>query len=199
MNTKLELRIKVLSIFVVLALFFVLLPTTTVHAAPKSVTLGEFVATLSKTDSSQLIGVYVKNTLAAKVVQQSYSTYVSGSSRTLTQFGIASDYGSIGLLAHNYLSGSAFFNMRSGTEIFLVYGDGSTKKYKVTGIKKYQAVNPTDPYSDFIDLNNPGGVLSSDDVINETYGSGALVFQTCISKDGNSLWGRLFVIATETD
>lgn len=192
---KLTLRYKFLSFFVALIIVFGILPATPVHAA-SSTSLETFAASLNKSDSSQLVGIFVKNVMAVKVVQQSSATYVSTSSGTVTQFGMASQYGSIGLLAHNYLSGASFSKLGSGTEIVLVYGDGSTKSYQVSAVKKYQALSPTDPYSNFVNLDNPDATLTSTDVFNETYGSGGLVLQTCISKNGNSSWGRLFVIAS---
>ncbi|MBA4383849.1 MAG: hypothetical protein C0410_03875 [Anaerolinea sp.] len=193
---KLSLKYKFLSFFVALIIVFGILPATPVQAATSTASLETFAASLKKSDSSQLVGVFVKNVLAVKVVQQSSATYVSTSSGTVTLFGMASQFGSIGLLAHNYLSGASFSKMGSGTEIVLVYGDGSTKKYQVSAVKKYQALSPTDPYSNFVNVDNPDATLSSTDVFNETYGSGALVLQTCISKNGNSSWGRLFIIAS---
>ncbi|MDP3449644.1 MAG: sortase, partial [Anaerolineaceae bacterium] len=191
---KLTFKHKILSLFVALIITFSFLPATPVHAATNTTSVETFAATLKKTDSSQLVGVFVKNVMAVKVVQQSSAAYVSSSAGTVTQFGMASQAGSIGLLAHNYLSGGSFSKLGSGTEIILVYGDGSTKKYQVTSVKKYQALSPTDPYSNFVNLDNPDTTLSSSDVFYETYGSGALVLQTCISKNGNSSWGRLFII-----
>lgn len=196
---KLTLKYKFLSLFVALIIVFSFLPVTPVQAAASTTSLETFAASLKKTDSTQLVGIFVKNVLAVKVVQQSSAAYVSSSSGTVTQFGMASQYGSIGLLAHNYLSGASFSRLGSGTEIILVYGDGSTKKYQVNTVKKYQALSPTDPYSNFVNLDNPDATLSSTDVFNETYGSGGLVLQTCISKNGNSSWGRLFVIAASAE
>ena len=196
---KLTLKYKFLSFFVALIIVFSFLPVTPVQAAASTTSLETFAASLKKTDSTQLVGIFVKNVLAVKVVQQPSAAYVSSSSGTVTQFGMASQYGSIGLLAHNYLSGASFSKLGSGTEIILVYGDGSTKKYQVTAVKKYQALSPTDPYSNFVNLDNPDATISSTDVFNETYGSGGLVLQTCISKNGNSSWGRLFVIATSAE
>ena len=193
---KLTLKYKILSFFVALIIVFGILPPTQVQAAASTTSIESFAASLAKSDSSQLVGVFVKNVMAVKVVQQSSATYVSTSSGTVTQFGMASSYGSIGLLAHNYLSGGSFSKLGSGTEIILVYGDGSTKKYQVSSVKKYQALSPSDPYSNFVNLDNPDATLTSTDVFNETYGSGSLVLQTCISKNGNSSWGRLFIIAT---
>ena len=189
-------KFKLISIITVLVVFFGFMPTSPVHAAANASSLEAFTASLTKSDASQLVGVFVKDVMAVTVVQQSSASYVSTKSGTVTQFGLASQHGSIGLLAHNYLAGANFSKLTAGTEIVLVYGDGSTKKFKVSGVKKYQALNPSDPYSDFINLDSPDSTITSTDVFNQTYGSGGLVLQTCISKNGNSSWGRLFIMAS---
>ena len=191
-----SLKFKLLCLFAVLALAFGILPVTPVQAASNTASLESFAASLNNGDGSKLVGVFVKNVMAVAVVQQSSASEVSTRSGTVTQFGIASQYGSVGLLAHNYLAGASFSKLGSGTEIVLVYGDGSTKKYQVNAVKKYQALSPNDPYSNFINLSNPDATLSSTDLFNETYGSSSLVLQTCISKNGNSSWGRLFIMAS---
>lgn len=187
---------KIISVVAMFAIIFGIMPTAHVQAA-STVTLEQFAAYLKNSDDNQLVGVFATNILAARIVQQSSDNYVSSLSNTLTQFRLANKYGSIGLLAHNYLSGSNFTDLESGTEIFLIYGDGSTRKFKIISINKYQALSPNDPYSDFINLDYPGITLSSSDLFNETFGqSGLLILQTCISKNGLSSWGRLFVIAS---
>jgi hypothetical protein len=190
-------KFKLLSFLTALVIILGIMPASPVYAASNSTSLETFTASLKKSDASQLVGVFVKNIMAVTVVQQSSTYSVSTRAGTVTQFGLASQSGSIGLLAHNYLAGSSFSRLQSGTEIILIYGDGSTKKYQVSSIRKYQAISPNDTYSNFINLDNPEKTLSSTDVFNETYGSGgSLVLQTCISKNGNSSWGRLFVIAS---
>ncbi|MDQ3004638.1 MAG: hypothetical protein M3R47_04550 [Chloroflexota bacterium] len=61
-----------------------------------------------KADS--LRGVYVPNVLALPVVQQPSGNagYVSSNDDQATQFAMASQFGNVGLLAHNYLSGKSF-------------------------------------------------------------------------------------------
>jgi len=196
---KMNLKFRILSLLISIVLAFGILPVSTEKATASSTTLEEFSATLKKSDSSHLTGVFVNKIMALPVVQQASTYSVSTKSGTVTQFGLANKYGSIGLLAHNYLSGANFSKLGSGTEIILVYGDGSIKKYKVTTIKKYQALSPADPFSNFINLDNPDVTISSDDVMDETYGSGDLVLQTCISKNDVSAWGRLFIIASLVD
>lgn len=187
---------KTLAILTVLLLAFTLVPVGKVQAAGTD-SLEDFTSSLPKSDATKLVGVFANDILSASIVQQSSAAYVSSRAGTVTQFGLAGQYGSIGLLAHNYLSGASFSRLGAGSEIYLVYGDGSTKKYQVTSVKKYQALSPTDLYSDFKNLDNPDTTLSSSDLFSETYGQGGkLVLQTCISKDGQSSWGRLFIIAS---
>jgi hypothetical protein len=161
--------------------------------------LSDFVATVKNGKSGQIVGLYADGVFALKVVQQPSgdSSYVStASSEVVTQFGMASSYGSIGMLAHNYLAGKYFTSLSSGSKIIVIYGDGKTVNYKVSAIRQYQALSPNSVKSNFVDLSKPDKTLTSSDVFKQTYGNkGALVLQTCISKDGNSSWGRLFVIA----
>lgn len=191
---KLKSRIISISMILIFALGFS--PVKIAQAALVPPSFEDFKATLKKSDSSQLVGVYVYDILALKVVQQASTYSVSTKLGSATQFGLANKYGCIGLLAHNYLSGSSFINLETGTEIYLIFGDGSIKKYMVDTIKKYQSLNPTDVFSDFINLAKPDATISSDNVINETYGAGDLVLQTCIARNGILDWGRLFIIAS---
>jgi hypothetical protein len=167
-----------------------------------SISLDDFAASVKNGNSGQIVGLYADDVFALSVVQQPSGNtgYVSTSGYNVaTQFGMASSYGSIGMLAHNYLAGSYFSNLASGSEIVVIYGDGSTVSYTVSEVRKYQALTPSSAYSNFINLSDPSETLTSSDVFSETYGtSGALVLQTCISKDGNSSWGRLFVIAIKS-
>jgi len=193
---KYSLLYKFLSILAIAAIAFSILPAAPVQAA-STASLEQFASSLNKSDGSQLVGIFASNVMAATIVQQSSDTYVSTRSGTVTQFRLASQHGSIGLLAHNYLTGGSFSKLGAGSEIYLVFGDGSTKKYQVNSAKKYQALSPNDPHSEFVNLNNPDAKLSSSDLFNETFGQGGmLVLQTCISKNGQSSWGRLFIIAS---
>jgi hypothetical protein len=117
-------------------------------------------------------------------------------SDTFTQFGMASNYGSIGVLAHNYLAGKYLNSLSVGDVITVTFTDGSIKDYTVSDVKIYQALSPESMYSNFVDVNNTSKVLSSSNMFLSTFGlKGALVLQTCVTKNGNSSWGRIFVIA----
>ena len=191
-----KLKLRLIFILTIIVVSLGITPVTSVQAAISPPSLEDFIDTLKKSDSSQLVGVYVEDILALKVVQQASTYSVSTKIGTATQFGLAGKYGSIGLLAHNYLSGSSFMNLETDSEIILIFGDGSTRIYKVDKIKKYQALNPNDIFSNFINLDKPTATITSDNVINETYGVGDLVLQTCIARNGILGWGRLFIIAS---
>jgi hypothetical protein len=109
---------------------------------------------------------------------------------------MAQQYGTTALLAHNDLSGELFFNLTPSDDVYLIFGSGAMKRFRVTHIDSFQALQPDSPYSSFIDLSQPGHLLSVEDLFYRIYASGdQLVFQTCIEKGGKLSWGRLFVTA----
>lgn len=193
---KMNLSIKVFSVLAILILALSLLPVKSVQANSSPKSLNQFAEALKNSESSHLVGIYIDNILALRVVQQPSPYFVSSLTNTVTQFGLAANHGSVGLLAHNYLSGMHFPALSIGTRINLIFGDSSVKTYQVEKMKKYQALSPDDLHSDFVNLDNPTGTISGDQVIRETYGTGELVLQTCIENDDNLTWGRLFVIAS---
>ena len=144
-----------------------------------------------------LSGVYIPDVLALPVVQQPAGDdgYVSGRNDEATQFAMASQYGNIGLLAHNYLSGQLFSRLEAGEEVRLVYGDGKVEYFVITEVLRYQALEPTSPWSSFRNLENDD-ILSTEQMFTRAYaGERHVTFQTCIESQGNASWGRLFVIA----
>jgi hypothetical protein len=161
-------------------------------------TLADFSATVENSNANQITGIYVRDVMAVPVLQQpaGQAGYVSTIADTVTQFAAASKYGTIGLLAHNYLAGSFFSQLSRGKLITLVYGNGQVQNFRITAIKQYQALSPNNPYSQFMALDQPGITLSSSDLFHQTYGLGnVLILQTCISKGSEPSWGRLFIIA----
>lgn len=90
------------------------------------------------------------------------------------------------LNGHHNINGEVFANL-----VNLKVGD------RVIVSSDYQALDPENPYSDFIDADQPGAQLTSGDLFKQVYtDQDRVVFQTCIDKNGNASWGRLFVIAT---
>ena len=148
-------------------------------------------------DGNMLRGVYVDGVFAYPVVQQpgSNAGFVSKADNTLTQFGMASEFGNVGLLAHRDFSGQYFFELMPGMMIQLIYGDGHIEIFQVTQVYQYQATEPFSVYSDFIDLATLEYLTASALFTKVYMGSRHVTFQTCISQNGNSSWGRLFVIA----
>jgi hypothetical protein len=159
--------------------------------------LDEFVSQVTNGQAGELRGIYIPDILAARVVQQpaNYNGFVSPRQNTLTQFSLASQFGSTGLLAHNYLSGESFFLLKENQKFYLIYGDGRVSVFVVTEIMRYQALEPMNPSSKFVELGNDDTVTASE-LFSKVYNrKGEVVFQTCIEADENLMWGRLFVIA----
>src|SRR5512133_2745524 len=113
--------------------------------------LVNFVQSVQNGQANQLAGVYVENSFALPVVQQpaDQPVYVSDKPGVVTQFGMAAQYGSTGLLAHNTLAGSVFSSLEVGQQIALVYGAGGVRFYTVKEIRRYRALQPESPYSFF--------------------------------------------------
>lgn len=140
----------------------------------------------------------IDNLVTLGIVQQPLgnSTFVTPVPGYVTEYQTASDYGTIGLLAHNYLAGRYFFQITPGERITLIYSDQTTASFVVTHIQQYQALSPNSPSSNFIDLDS-GKFLTASQLFRKIYKNqtGDLVLQTCIYADRNPTWGRLFIIA----
>jgi len=156
-----------------------------------------FVQSVQDGQRNVLRGVYVPGEFALPVIQQPTNDwyYVSSASNQLTQYSMASDTGNIGLLAHNNLAGEWFDKLTPSQEVRLIYGDGNVEYFNVSEVIRFQALEPNDIYSDFLDLGT-GTKITSSEVFNQVYrGERHVTFQTCIAANGNVSWGRLFVIA----
>lgn len=157
----------------------------------------EFSKAVQNQEAKMLRGVYVSDVLALPIAQQPAGDagYVTNKAGEVTQFSIAAQYGTAGLLAHNHLSGKLFSKLAVGQEVRLVYGNGAVEYFVVTQILQYQALEPTSPYSSFRDLSNDE-LLTAEQLFNKVYrGDRHVTFQTCIANSESLSWGRLFVIA----
>jgi hypothetical protein len=177
-------------------------------AAPDRI-FDAFVEKVKNGNAAVIVGVYVQGVLALPVIQQPVNSkgeptdpgFVSTTDDIATQFLYAYIYadGNIGLLAHNYLAGRYFFNIQSGDIVEIIYGDGRVEDYAIDEIRQYQALSPRSPTSNFLDLET-GETLTSTDLFYRVYGGDKRVtFQTCIDRDNNSEWGRIFPIAFPSD
>ncbi len=172
-------------------------PTPTPKEAPFFDT---FVESLKNGNSWQVVGVYVENVMALKVVQQPAGdpAYVTTERDAATYFTMVMEYtGNHGLLAHNYLAGLYYFDLMDGQVVVLIYGDGRTEEFTVSTRGEYQALSPYSPTSSFVDLQT-GETLNSTDMFYRVYGGAdRTTLQTCIAQGSIDSWGRLFVIALQ--
>jgi hypothetical protein len=199
-NTQIKTGINISVLLVILAtLFFNPLPAFAEEKAPSSSLpdLGSFIQTVMNGQADTLRGVYVSGVLAMPVVQQppGNPVFVSTTDNELTQFSMAAEVGNVGLLAHNYLAGTSFSLLAPGQEVRLIYGDGQMEYFTIRRIESYQALDPYSPYSEFRNLTD-GVTITAEELFRRVYrGERHVTFQTCIEANGNSSWGRLFIIA----
>lgn len=125
-------------------------------------------------------------------VQQS-GNKVPNAAGVVGQYAEATKRKSIGLLAHNYLAGASFSALTRGQRIIVTFSDGSTRTYQVSNVLTFRATDPDNFSKPF--LNSNGKKVSARQVFAQAYKANMLVFQTCISKDGHSSWGVLFIQA----
>src|SRR4030042_5091203 len=103
----------------------------------------------SKRPLEDVSGVYLGNNRYLRVVQQpgGRPEYVSGISGVATSFQLASRYGTIGLIAHNYLGGRFFLDLKEGDVVHVLDARGRARRYQVTNIRQFQALEPRSPRS----------------------------------------------------
>lgn len=195
--TRTALHLNLLAFF--LTIFF-LTPRSTQaigNAGNSLPSFADFRQSVQNGEANVLRGVYVPGVLALPVVQQPDHRpyYVSNRNGEATQFSMASQYGNIGLLAHNTLSGKLFSHLSIGQQVRLVYGDGRVEGFVVANILRFQASEPESVSSSFRNLDR-NETLSAGEMFTRAYGGERhFVFQTCIEANGKASWGRLFIVA----
>ena len=180
------------------ALFYNPIPTYALDNTTLLPAFADFSKAVQNGSANVLRGVYVDNVLALPIIQQPSGNpgFVSSNDGETTQFGMAAQYGNVGLLAHNHLAGRLFANLVVGQSVRLVYGDGKVESFVISKVVRYQALQPTSPYSSFRNMDNSQETISADQMFKTVYlGDRHVTFQTCIDAYGNSSWGRLFAIA----
>ncbi|HET6596766.1 MAG TPA: hypothetical protein VFG81_14165 [Anaerolineales bacterium] len=187
-----------LLLFLLAALFLNPATTQAIGNADENLpSFADFSRSVQNGQADVLRGVYVPDVLALPVVQQpqDHPYYVSNRNGEITQFSIASQYGNVGLLAHNTLSGKFFAQLSVGKQIHLVYGNGNVETFIVADTLRFQASDPASISSLFHNLDR-NETLSANEMFLRAYaGERHLVFQTCIEANGNPSWGRLFIMA----
>jgi hypothetical protein len=160
--------------------------------------LQQFTDAVANGEAGVLRGVFVAGVMALPVIQQPQGNFnwISEAYDNVTQFQAATEHGVVGLLAHNTRAGRAFSQLQPGKLFYLVYGDGTTRAYKLAELHAFQALQPLSPSTDYLDLTN-GQKLTTPEVFSLYFtGSYPLVLLTCIEKNGDSSWGRLFLMAS---
>jgi hypothetical protein len=193
---------SILIVGLVLVLFTALVPIGNVHALSQGEetelpSIDTFVSQVSNGQAGELRGIYIPAQLAALVVHQPAGDpdFVSPRQNVVTQFNLASQFGATGLLAHNYLAGENLAALQHDQIFYLVYGDGRVAAFLIKEILRYQALEPESSYSQFVDLAN-NDILTATELFTRVYDSpGKVILQTCIAREKNLSWGRLFIIA----
>ncbi|MGD8402910.1 MAG: hypothetical protein PVJ21_04565 [Anaerolineales bacterium] len=193
-------KLSILSTILIVMIGFLPIP---VSASGNLATQSQFLSldTINTPEEEQTnlpVALRLDDSLAIQITQQptGNSNFVTPFPNYVTEYQAAANYGTIGLLAHNYLAGQYFSQILLGQDIELVYGDNHIERFIVTEIQRYQALSPNSPSSDFIDLGT-GDYLTASQLFNKVYRdqSDHLVLQTCIYADENPNWGRLFIVA----
>lgn len=196
-------KLSIISIILILAIVY--LPTSA-GASGSSVTISQSsnspsIIASDENESKEpgiLLALSIDNLVTLGIVQQPFgnNAFVTPVPGYATAYQMALDYGTIGLLAHNYLAGQYFSQISPGQRITLIYGDQTATSFIVTQIQQYQALSPNSASSNFIDLDS-GKLLTASQLFRKIYQeqTGNLVLQTCIYADQNPSWGRLFIIA----
>jgi hypothetical protein len=182
-----------------LLLLCLIVPWRPAEAASDSIlpSFSDFVGEVMNGQAKVVRGVFVPGILALRVEQQPVGEpgIVLKKDGVATQFRAAANNNNIGLLAHNNLAGATFSGLQVGQEVRIVYGDGRVDYYIVNRLASFQALQPDSQNGDFVDLSSKIK-YTAQDIFSMFYaGSLHVTFQTCILKDGNGSWGRLFVTA----
>ncbi len=178
-----------------------LIPTATTEPTEEVISgpvFDQFVESIKTGEKGKIVGLWVEGKMALMVVYQppSQPGFVSTIDNTATYFllpyKMANNYG---MLAHNYLAGRYFFDVNVGDIVQLVFGDGDYQDFEVVEIQSYQAIQPNNPRSEFIDLVS-GDQLTANNLFIKVYmGSFHTTMQTCIAKGASGEWGRQFILA----
>lgn len=97
------------------------------------------------------------------VSQNGNSNFVYPKMGYATQFQDAGWYGTIGILAHDYASGAAFYGLTPGKPVFLIYPGGRVEQWRIVDAFYYY----------------PSAQVTPGMMFDRVYRNGGLVFQTC--------------------
>ena len=165
----------------------------------KTLKISEFLKFVIDGNSGVIRGIFAEDRFALNVIQQPSGQpgFVSSIDEVVTEFEMSRDYGVTGLMAHNYLAGEYFLNLQEGDIVQIIFGDGKIKRYAISDIQRFQALQPNSPRSQFLDLAT-SEQISATQLFKRVYmGDHHLTLQTCIQEGSVDTWGRMFVIAEQ--
>jgi hypothetical protein len=167
-----------------------------------------FLLLLLQCKPTQESDIIFPNVPPMKIVQQPYKNYnwISDFTNVFTQLAQPrSIYGTKVFSIHTYGNDNVLYDLKVGDIIFyrtkITTNECSNEIYlnfyQVKEIYHYQAVQPLNPRTPLIDLET-NETFSSTRIFDKLFGNNKrILFQTCIFKDGNTSWGRLFIVATK--
>ncbi len=141
--------------------------------------------------------IILPNKICLRIIQQpkNKDEFVSPIVGCVTQFRKPNLYGCLGILAHNYSSGKHFSDLKIEEIVEYIKDDKTKNFYKINKIEKYQALSPKNTKSQFINLET-NQKLSYNQLFTKMFTKkNTMVFMTCIQKEEEMSWGRLFVMA----
>ena len=142
-------------------------------------------------------GVYLDGIKFLRIENQpsGIPSFISNRDDVLTRFCLAENYFNLALIAHNHLAGKYIVQLALGSIVYLIDGMRKWEEYLITRICRFRALQPRNPNSLLQDLLE-GEIYTAEEVFRQFYmGRHHLIFQTCISSEGNNEWGRYFLVA----
>lgn len=137
-----------------------------------------------------LRGLYAESIVELKIVQSPTNT-LSMKADEVLELSISEQLGNTILVAHNTLGGKNFKYLTLGQTIYTIKGNGSYEKSIIIEIAEFESL------SNNLYKESSTGLIFTDMQLVERFffGNKHVLLQTCVEKDYNYGWGRLFIVA----
>lgn len=126
------------------------------------------------------------------VGQPSYVTNVPGK---VTLFRQTLARNALVFIIHNDLGGTRLYDTKIGDLIYVSSAQDRVY-YEVIHIYRFRADQPTDPFSDLFELET-GERFTVDAAYDLVFPGGYVTIETCIIRNGDVNWGRIFIQAKQ--
>lgn len=157
-------------------------------------TLGEFVKKCAKPGDVTLVCVHSDGVLALKLAWGN-NQQVPNDSKTalLWDYGWNNDV--VGIVAHNYLAGKLFYLLDVGSQLHIIWSDGTVETYEIDTVDRWRDNGQSLTFSPW-----DGGDAIKNEALSDVYFSRGndrdrLVLMTCLTK-GKKKIGVVFYTAT---